>query len=55
MKSSITLYDALTSISMPSGKTKAVVEAWENEVKDLTSKSDLGQLNSPLCRIIQAL
>ena len=45
MKSSITLYDALTSISMPSGKTKAVVEAWENEVKDLASNQTWGKPN----------
>lgn len=55
MKSSITLYDALTSISMPSGKTKAVVEAWENEVKDLASKSDLGQTERHLKASISEL
>jgi hypothetical protein len=43
MKQSITLYDALTSISMPSNKAKAVIDAWESDVEKLASKSDLAQ------------
>lgn len=38
MKQSITLYDALTSISMPSNKAKAVIDAWESDVEKLASK-----------------
>lgn len=48
MKQSITLYDALTSISMPSNKAKAVIDAWESDVEKLASKSDLAQTEKHL-------
>ncbi len=55
MKYSITLYDALASISMPADKAKAVVDAWENDVKDLASKSDLIQTEKHLKACISEL
>ena len=55
MKQSITLYDALTSISMPSNKAKAVVDAWECDVEKLASKSDLAQTEKHLKTSISEL
>ena len=55
MKLSITLYDALTSISMPSNKAKAVVDAWECDVEKLASKSDLAQTEKHLKTSISEL
>lgn len=55
MKLSITLYDALTSISMPSNKAKAVVDAWECDVEKLASKSDLAQTEKHLKASISEL
>lgn len=55
MKQSITLYDALTSISMPSNKAKAVVDAWECDVEKLASKSDLAQTEKHLKASISEL
>ena len=55
MKQSITLYDALTSISMPSNKAKAVVDAWECDVEKLASKSDLAQTEKHLKTAISEL
>lgn len=48
MKISLNLYDALTSISVPNDKAKAVVDAWEAEVQQLASKSDLKRTESRL-------
>ena len=55
MKLSITLYDALTSISMPSNKAKAVVDAWEIDVEKIASKSDLLQTEQHLKASISEL
>ncbi|MFL9676104.1 DUF1640 domain-containing protein [Pseudomonas marginalis] len=48
MKLSLALYDALTSISVPNNKAKAVVDAWEDDVKHFASKSDLERTESHL-------
>lgn len=48
MKISLNLYDALTAISVPKDKAKAVVDAWEDDVKNLASKSDLQQTEAHL-------
>ncbi|MFQ6591053.1 MULTISPECIES: DUF1640 domain-containing protein [Pseudomonas] len=48
MKISLNLYDALTSISVPNDKAKAVVDAWEADVQQLASKSDLERTESHL-------
>ena len=55
MKLSITLYDALTSISMPLNKAKAVVDAWECDVEKLAFKSDLAQTEKHLKTSISEL
>lgn len=55
MKTSITLYDALASIGMPSAQSKAVIDAWENEVKNLASRSDLQQTERHLNAAITGL
>jgi len=41
MKLSMNLYDALTSISVPPNKAKAVVNAWESDMEKFATKSDL--------------
>ncbi|KIH82837.1 hypothetical protein [Pseudomonas batumici] len=46
MTPAITLYDALTTVSIPSDKAKAVVHAWEAEVENLASKADLKQVEA---------
>ena len=48
MRLSLNLYDALTSISVPTHKAKAVVDAWEADVQQLASKSDLKRTESRL-------
>jgi len=48
MKISLNLYDALVSISVPNEKAKAVVDAWETDVEQLASKSDLIQTENHL-------
>lgn len=48
MKVSLNLYDALTSISVPNDKAKAVVDAWEADVQQLASKSDLKRTEARL-------
>ncbi|ATN11593.1 DUF1640 domain-containing protein [Klebsiella quasipneumoniae] len=55
MKISLALYDALTSISVPNNKAKAVVDAWEDDVKDFASISDLERTESHLQGSITAL
>ncbi|WP_248800646.1 hypothetical protein [Pseudomonas sp. MWU13-2105] len=41
MSRSMAVYDALSDISVPPEKAKAVVEAWEAEVRNVATKSDL--------------
>ncbi|NWA09172.1 DUF1640 domain-containing protein [Pseudomonas gingeri] len=41
MTFSLNLYDALTAISIPAGKAKGVVDAWEDEMQNFATKSDL--------------
>ncbi|WP_248767271.1 hypothetical protein [Pseudomonas sp. MWU12-2345] len=41
MSRSMAMYDALSDISVPPEKAKAVVEAWEAEVRNVATKSDL--------------
>ncbi|NVZ61924.1 DUF1640 domain-containing protein [Pseudomonas gingeri] len=41
MTFSLNLYDALTAISVPAGKAKGVVDAWEDEMQNFATKSDL--------------
>jgi len=41
MKLSMNLYDALTAISVPPNKAKAVVNAWESDMEKFATKSDL--------------
>ncbi|WP_248799295.1 hypothetical protein [Pseudomonas sp. MWU13-2105] len=41
MSRSMALYNALSDISVPPEKAKAVVEAWEAEVRNIATKSDL--------------
>ncbi|MGY2200855.1 DUF1640 domain-containing protein [Pseudomonas gingeri] len=41
MEMSLTLYDALTTASIPANKAKAVVDVWEADMKNLATKSDL--------------
>ncbi|WP_248800404.1 DUF1640 domain-containing protein [Pseudomonas sp. MWU13-2105] len=41
MKLSMNLYDALTNISVPPNKAKAVVNAWESDMEKFATKSDL--------------
>ncbi|TFY93152.1 DUF1640 domain-containing protein [Pseudomonas nabeulensis] len=48
MRLSLNLYDALTSISVPNDKAKAVVDAWEADVQQLASKSDLERTEARL-------
>ncbi|NWD72604.1 DUF1640 domain-containing protein [Pseudomonas gingeri] len=55
MTLALTFYDALTTVSIPSEKAKAVVQAWEAEVEDLASKSDLKQVETHLTYSITAL
>jgi hypothetical protein len=55
MKLSLALYDALISISVPNSKAKTVVDAWEDDVKNFASKSDLERTESHLESSITAL
>jgi len=55
MTLALTFYDALTTVSIPSDKAKAVVQAWETEVENLASKSDLKQVETHLTQSITAL
>ncbi|MFC3944018.1 DUF1640 domain-containing protein [Pseudomonas gingeri NCPPB 3146 = LMG 5327] len=48
MEMSLTLYDALTTASIPANKAKAVVDAWEADMKNLATKSDLLQTEARL-------
>lgn len=48
MRLSLNLYDALTSISVPNDKAKAVIDAWEADVQQLASKSDLERTEARL-------
>ncbi|WP_338525200.1 hypothetical protein NUH87_06040 [Pseudomonas batumici] len=41
MSRSMAVYDALSAISVPPEKAKAVVKAWEAEVRNVATKSDL--------------
>ncbi|RBH52884.1 hypothetical protein C3F00_029605 [Pseudomonas sp. MWU13-2860] len=42
------LYNALSAISVPPEKAKAVVEAWEAEVRNVATKSDLVRVEKQL-------
>ncbi|WP_248767089.1 DUF1640 domain-containing protein [Pseudomonas sp. MWU12-2345] len=55
MKLSLTLYDALTAATIPANKAKAVVDAWEADVENLASKSDLQQTETHLKASISEL
>ena len=55
MKMSLPLYDALTSISVSGDKATAVVNAWETDVENLASKSDLLQTEKHLKASISEL
>ena len=48
MSRSMTLYNALSAISVPPDKATAVVEAWEDEMKTVASKSDLIRVEKQL-------
>ena len=48
MKLSMNLYDALTSISVPPNKAKAVVNAWESDMEKFATKSDLFRTETQL-------
>ncbi|NWA28558.1 hypothetical protein HX866_27080 [Pseudomonas gingeri] len=48
MSRSMTLYNALSVISVPPDKARAVVEAWETEMKTVASKSDLIRVEKQL-------
>ncbi|NWD71168.1 DUF1640 domain-containing protein, partial [Pseudomonas gingeri] len=48
MSRSMTLYNALSVISVPPDKARAVVEAWEDEMKTVASKSDLIRVEKQL-------
>jgi len=55
MKLSLSLYDALTAATTPANKAKAVVDAWEADVENLASKSDLLQTETHLKASIMEL
>src|SRR5450830_480099 len=48
MSRSMALYNALSAISVPPEKAKAVVEAWEAEVRNVATKSDLVRVEKQL-------
>lgn len=48
MNLSLSLYDALTAASAPPEKAKAVADAWEADVPNLASRSDLQQTEQRL-------
>ncbi|NWB25549.1 DUF1640 domain-containing protein [Pseudomonas gingeri] len=48
MRLSLSLYDALVATSAPTDKAKAVVDAWEADMQDFASKSDLQQTEERL-------
>ncbi|QXI31475.1 apolipoprotein A1/A4/E family protein [Pseudomonas vanderleydeniana] len=48
MNLSLSLYEALTAASAPPEKAKAAADAWEAEVQNLASKSDLQQTEDRL-------
>ncbi|NWB96424.1 DUF1640 domain-containing protein [Pseudomonas gingeri] len=55
MKLPLTLYDALTAATIPTNRAKAVVDAWEADVENLASKSDLQQTETNLKASISEL
>ncbi len=48
MNLSLSLYEALTAASAPPEKAKAAADAWEADVQNLASKSDLQQTEERL-------
>lgn len=52
MKNAIPLYDALRDINVSSDKARAVVDALEDDMRDLATKQDLKELEQ---RLSQAL
>ncbi|NVZ66898.1 hypothetical protein HX867_32785, partial [Pseudomonas gingeri] len=48
MRLSLSLYDALVATNAPTDKAKAVVDAWEADMQDFTSKPDLLQTEERL-------
>lgn len=55
MKISLTMYDALVAANVPTDKAKAVVDAWENDVDKLATRSDLQQVETRLSASIYEL
>ncbi|WP_110674234.1 MULTISPECIES: hypothetical protein [Salinicola] len=52
MKHSISLYDALRAIDVPADKARNVIDALEDDMRDIASKQDLRDLEQ---RITQTL
>lgn len=48
MKNAIPLYDALRDINVSSDKARAVVDALEDDMRDLATKQDLKELEQRL-------
>ncbi len=55
MTHAITFYDALTTANVHPNNAKAVVYAWEEEVENLASKTDLKQVETHLTQSINTL
>ncbi|NWA25594.1 DUF1640 domain-containing protein [Pseudomonas gingeri] len=55
MNLAVNLYEALTAVNVSRDHAKAVVEAWEVELKTLATKSDLAQTETRLNKSIEAL